>query len=168
VAALIHPPVHLTSSPPTYGQNASTSGCCRCGVVVAPCCTHKHACSVPSCPFSPCARAAEPSPPSLPPRAGPCCFYAMRGYKRRSPLHLVHSRVVSTSGKPSSSHRLCFSAAPSVPSRLTPPLSPCAGPRAPQGPEAASSPVQVTPSPSFSSGAIDRVGELPPPRRPPS
>jgi hypothetical protein len=113
-------------------------------------------------------RRAKPSPPSLPPRAGPRCFYAMCGYKRRPPLHQVCNRVVSTSGKPSPPHCLHFSAAPLATSRLTPPLSPCAGPGALQGPGVASSPVQVTPSPPLSSGAIDHASELPPPRRPPS
>jgi hypothetical protein len=113
-------------------------------------------------------RRTEPSPASLPPHAGPCCFYAIHGYKSRPPLHLVHNCAVFTSGKPSPPHRLYFSTAPSVPSRLTPPLSPCAGPGAPQGPGAASSLVQVTPSPPLSSEAIDRAGELSPPRRPPS
>jgi hypothetical protein len=130
---------------------ASTPGCCRCGIAVAPCCVR--ACLL--------CRRAELSPPSLPPCAGPRCFYAMHCYKRRLPPHLIRNCVVSVSGKSSPPHRLCFSVAPSVPSRHTPPLSPCAGPEAPQGPRAAPRPAQVTPSPLLSSGAVDRAGELP-------
>jgi hypothetical protein len=55
------PPIQLTSSPPTYGQNTlrvtSTQGRCHCGVAAMPCCVREHACS-----------AAAPShhlPPSL-------------------------------------------------------------------------------------------------------
>jgi hypothetical protein len=124
---------------------------------------------LPACVHSsPLCHRAEPSPPFLPPRAGPRCFYAMRGYKRRPPLHVIRNRAVSVSGKPSPPHRLCFSAAPLVPSRLTPPLSPCADPGALQGPRAAPRPAQVTPSPPLSSGAIDHAGELSLPRHPPS
>jgi hypothetical protein len=163
VAALIHPPP-LSSSPPRQAAAVAASLLRLAASASMPALHHAKLSLLPArvC------RRTEPSPASLPPHAGPCCFYAIHGYKRRPPLHLVHNCAVFTSGKPSPPHRLYFSTAPSVPSRLTPPLSPCAGPGAPQGPGAASSLVQVTPSPPLSSEAIDRAGELSPPRRPPS
>jgi hypothetical protein len=122
---------------------------------------------VTSWPLPPCQSRLAPervSTPAMPPRRAatslspssrrPRYFYAIHGYKRRPPLHLIRNRAVSASGKPSLPHHLCFSVAPSVPSRLTPPLSSCAGPGAPRGPGAASSPVQVTPSLLLSSGAV--------------
>jgi hypothetical protein len=113
-------------------------------------------------------RCVDLSPPSLPPCVGLHCFYTMHSYKRRPPLHLIRNRVVSAPSEPSPPHHLCLSTALSVPRCLTPPLSPCTGPRALQGPEAASNLVQVTPSPLLSSSTVDRIGELPPPRRSPS
>jgi hypothetical protein len=64
---------------------------------------------------------------------------------------------------PISRHRLCF-----LPLRrcqaISPHLSPCAGPGAPQGPRAAPKPAQVTSSPPLSSGTVDRapVSSAPP------
>jgi hypothetical protein len=107
-------------------------------------------------------RRAEPSPPSLPPCAGPRCFYAIHIYKRRPPLHLVRTSTVSTSGKPSPLHPPMFSTASSVPSRLTPPLSPYVGPRASPEPRATPQPEGLAPSPPLSSGAVDRIGEFRP------
>jgi hypothetical protein len=52
---------------------ASTQGCCHCNVTAAPC----YARALPSL-----YHCAEPSPPSLPPCAGPRCPHAMRSYKR--------------------------------------------------------------------------------------
>jgi hypothetical protein len=115
---------------------------------------------VASCPLPPCQSHLAPervSTPALPPHRAvtslspssrrPRYFYAIHGYKRRPPLHLVHNCAMSASGKPSPPHHLCFfPSAPSVPSRITPPLSLCVGPGAPQVPGVASSPVQVTPS----------------------
>jgi hypothetical protein len=49
---------------------------------------------------------------------------------------------------------------------LTPPLSPCAGPGAPQGPRVSPRPTQITSSPPLSSCAVDRADELCPLRRP--
>jgi hypothetical protein len=48
----------------------------------------------------------------------------------------------------------------SVPSHLTPPLSPCVGPRALPEPKAAPQPKGLAPSPPLSSGAIDCAGEV--------
>jgi hypothetical protein len=107
-------------------------------------------------------RRAEPSPPSLPPCAGPRCFYTIHIYKRRPPLHLVRTSAVSTSGKPSPPHPPMFSTASSVPSRLTPPLSPYAGPRASPEPRATPQPEGLAPSLLLSSGTVDRVGEFRP------
>jgi hypothetical protein len=75
-------------------------------------------------------------------------------------LHPVCTSVVSASGKPSSSRSPLFSTTSSVPSHLTPPLSPYAGPRAPPGPIAAPQPEGPAPSPSLSSGVVDRASEL--------
>jgi hypothetical protein len=105
-------------------------------------------------------RHAEPSPPSLPPYAGSRCPHALRGYKRRPPLHLVRTRAVSASGKPSPPHPPLFSAAPSVPSHLTPPLSSYTGPRVSPEPRAAPQPEGLAPSPPSSIGAVDRAGEI--------
>jgi hypothetical protein len=69
---------------------------------------------------------------------------------------------------PTPPHCLCFSATPSVPSHLTPPLSPYAGAEASLSFGAASRTKNVTPSPPLSSGTIDRAGELLLPHRPPS
>jgi hypothetical protein len=107
--------------------------------------------------------AAEPSPPSLPPCAGPHCPHAMRGYKRR-PLPFVcprPHRCLPSVSRPGRALPL-FSATSSVPSHLTPPLSPYAGPRASPEPRAAPQPEGPTPSPPLSSGAVDRAGEFRP------
>jgi hypothetical protein len=77
---------------------------------------------------SPLCHRTEPSPPSLPPHVGPCCFYAIHDYRWRPPMHVICNRVMSASSKSSLPHRPHFSAISSVPSCLTPPLSPCVGP----------------------------------------
>jgi hypothetical protein len=100
---------------------------------------------------------AELSPPSLSPCVGPCCPHAMRGYKR-GPSHSFFTCPTAaslwyaiTAAPP------LFFAAPSVPSYLTPPLSPYAGLGAPQGPRAAPRPAQVT----SSSPVSPSVGAVP-------
>jgi hypothetical protein len=75
-------------------------------------------------------------------------------------LHPVRTSVVSASGKPSPSRSPIFSTTSSVPSHLTPPLSPYAGPRAPPGPIAAPQPEGPAPSPLLSSGVVDSASEL--------
>jgi hypothetical protein len=107
-------------------------------------------------------RRVELSPPSLPPCAGPHCFYAIYGYKRRPPLHLIRTYTMSASGKPSLPHQPLFSATSSVPSCLTPPLSPYVGPRASAEPRAAPQPEGSAPSPPLSSDTINRAGEFRP------
>jgi hypothetical protein len=67
---------------------------------------------------------------------------------------------LSPSGKPPRSEPPLFSTTPSVPSQLTLPPSPCAGPRASPEPRAAPWPKGPAPSPSLSSGTVDRAGEL--------
>jgi hypothetical protein len=148
-------PIQLTIPTLVYGQNFHPIVCpSRCPLL-----PHYALCSTSAHPVY---RRAKPSPPALPPCTGSRCPHVMGGYKRRPPLHLVCTRTMCTFGKPSLPHPPMFSAAPSVPSRLTPPLSTCAGPEAPQGPRAAPRPAQVTSSLLLSSGAIDCAGELHP------
>jgi hypothetical protein len=118
-------------------------------------CALLHACALSSL-----YRCAKPSPPSPPPCAGPHCPHAMRGCKRRTHLHLIRTRAVSASGKPSPPHPPLFSTASSVPSHLTPPLSPYTDPRASPEPNAAPQSEGPTPSPPLSFDAITRTGEL--------
>jgi hypothetical protein len=101
----------------------------------------------------------------------------MHDYKKGRPLHLVCTSAVFAPGKPSPSCLPLFFATSSVPSHLTPPLSPCVGPialpepRATPRPEGPSPSLPLSfgaidrakgpaPSPSLSSGAIDRASEL--------
>jgi hypothetical protein len=85
----------------------------------------------------------------------------MHGYKR-GPSRCISSAPAPmfASGKPSPSRSPLFSTTPSVPSHLTPPLFPCAGPGASPELRVAPRPKELTPSPSLSSNAINRVGEL--------
>jgi hypothetical protein len=67
---------------------------------------------------------------------------------------------LSASGKPSPQRSPLFSTTLSVPSRLTPPLSPCVGPGASLELGVAPRPEGPTPLPSLSSDAVDRASEL--------
>jgi hypothetical protein len=162
VTALIHP---LSSSPPRHrcmDKTPSASPPRQSAAAVA----------------SLLRPATRMSTPALPPRrAVTClslslhslrCFYATRGYKRSPPLHLILNRAVSASGKLSPPHCLCFLPLHQCQAASPPPLSPCTDPGVPQGSGATPRPVQVTPSPLLSSGAIDCAGEPLLPRRPPS
>jgi hypothetical protein len=71
-----------------------------------------------------------------------------------APCHLSTPPLLPPSSKPPLPRHASVSATPSVPSRLTRLPSSCAGPGAPQGPEAALRPAQVTSSSPVSS----RVG----------
>jgi hypothetical protein len=76
-------------------------------------------------------------------------------------LLVVHAiSLLSAPGKPSPPRSPLFSATPSVPSHLTPPLSPWTGPGASPDLRAAPRPEGPASSPPLSSGAIDRAGEL--------
>jgi hypothetical protein len=76
------------------------------------------------------------------------------------PLHLVRTNTVSASGKMSPWRSPLFSTTSSVPSYLTPPLSPYVGPRASPEPRATPRPEGPAPSLTLSSGAVDCAGEL--------
>jgi hypothetical protein len=83
------PPTPLSSAPPRQWhtdkcplRHTSTQGRCHCDIAVAPCCVRKHSRR----------STVEPSSPSLPPCAGPCCPHTMRGYKRR-PLPFICPRA---------------------------------------------------------------------------
>jgi hypothetical protein len=68
--------------------------------------------------------------------------------------------LLSASGKLSPPRLASVPATLSVPSHLTPPLAPCAGPRASPKPGVAPQPEGLAPSPPLSFGAVDRTGEL--------
>jgi hypothetical protein len=73
-------------------------------------------------------------------------------------LLVVHAiAILSASGKPSPLRSPLFSTTPSVPSYLTPPLSPCTGPGASPDLAAAPRPEGPAPSPSLSSSTVDRT-----------
>jgi hypothetical protein len=103
---------------------------------------------------------AEPSPPLLSPGTARVASTQCMAIKGGHPLHLVRTSAVSAPGKPSPQRLPLFSATLSVPSHLTPPLSPCVGPRALPEPRVTPRPGGPAPSPPLSSGAIDRVSEL--------
>jgi hypothetical protein len=145
-------PVQLTSSPTAYGQTPSASPPHN----ARPCCALLHVRALPSL-----YHRSELSPPSLPPSAGPCCPHTMRGYDRR-PLPFVCPRphcCLPPVSRPGRASPLFFTTS-SVPSHLTPPLSPYAGPRASPEPRASPQPEGPAPSPSLSSGAVDYTGEF--------
>jgi hypothetical protein len=141
------PPVQLTTPTPTYGQKQLT---CPSRAPFLPLLL----CAARACLL--CHR-AEPSPPFLSHSAARVASTQCTAIKGNHPLRLVRTSVVSTSGKPSPPHSPLFS---SVPSHLTPPLSLYTGPRASPEPRAAPQPEGPTPSPTLSSGAVDRAGEL--------
>jgi hypothetical protein len=131
-------------------------------------CTGKHSsCALHAAPFCRCAtrarslcHRAEPPPHFL--SHGTACIASTQctAIKGGHPLRLVRTRVVSASGKPSPSHSPLFSTTSLVPSHLTSPLSPYAGPRASPEPRAARQPEGPAPSPPLSSDAVDHAGEL--------
>jgi hypothetical protein len=102
----------------------------------------------------------EPSPPFLSLSAARVTSTQCTVIKGGHPLHLVLTSTVSASGKPSLQLSPLFFATSPMPSHLTPPLSPYAGPRASPEPRAAPRPKGPAPSPPLSFGAIDRTGEL--------
>jgi hypothetical protein len=133
--ATTSPPVQLTSSPLAYRQK-----CLR---------RRLHASSYQlllRCALRPCMHARTIRARSCAARrtrAVPSPSLCAPAYTRRPP-----SRLASVP------------ATLSVSSHLTPPLSPCVGSRASPEPRAAPRPEGSAPSPSLSSGAIDRAGEL--------
>jgi hypothetical protein len=91
----------------------------------------------------------------------PRCSHAMHGYKRRPP-HCISSAPapLSASSKSSPPCSPLFSTTPSVPSHLTRPLYPCAGPGASPCLRAAPRPEGPASLLLLSSGAVDHAGEL--------
>jgi hypothetical protein len=102
----------------------------------------------------------KPSPPFLSHGAARIASTQCMAIKGGHPLRLIRTSAVSASGKLSPPHSPLFSATSSVPSHLTPPLSPYAGPRASPEPRAAPQPKEPAPSPPLSSSTIDRADEL--------
>jgi hypothetical protein len=89
------------------------------------------------------------------------CFHATHGYKRRPSCCTSFAPApLSAFGKPSPPCSPLFSIVPSVQSHLTPPLSSCTDPGALLELGVAPQPEELTPSPSLSSGAVDRASEL--------
>jgi hypothetical protein len=119
----------------------STQGRCHYNIAVVPYCAHVHL------PLSLLAQAC----------VAPTQCAAIR---EDPPVHLSLPPPLPPSDKPSPPHPPLFSAAPSVPSHLTPPLSLYAGPRAVLEPRAAPQPEGRAPPPPLSSGAVDRAGEF--------
>jgi hypothetical protein len=109
-------PVQLTTSTPTYGQMQLTCPSHGPPFAVVPLC-HASILALPP------RRAVTSFPLSW---RSPRCFYAMHGYKRRSPS-ASHPHQCS---KPSLPNSPLFSTTSSVQSHLTPPLSSYACPRA--------------------------------------
>jgi hypothetical protein len=114
-------PVQLTTLTPAYGQ----SSCPRVplttpvAALAAHCAARAHARS-----------AAEPSPPSLSPCAGPRCFYVIRNYKRDIPRAFC---LCPHHCLPPVSRRRCTASVfhRSVGAKLSHPTSPpCTGPGA--------------------------------------
>jgi hypothetical protein len=103
----------------------------------------------------------EPSPPFLSPGAAHVASTHCTAIKGGPP---VASRPRQRPCPPPVSRhfrtRLCFPPTPSVPSHLTSPLSPCAGPRALPKLGVAPRPEEMTPSLLLSSGTIYHAGEL--------
>jgi hypothetical protein len=137
-------PVQLTSPTPVYGQNFHPLACSSRHPLLPSLRSAPRECTLDLPP-------REPSPPSLSPCACPCWLYAIHSYKRDLPrafcmcphrcLPLVrrHHRTTSV---------FCRSIGAKPPH---PPLSPCAGPGALQGPRAAPRLAHVTSSPPLSS-----------------
>jgi hypothetical protein len=67
---------------------------------------------------------------------------------------------MSAAGEPSPPHSPLFSVTSLVPSHLTPPLYPYTRSRASPDPRAVPQPEGPAPSPTLSSGTVDRTGEL--------
>jgi hypothetical protein len=105
-------------------------------------------------------RRAEPSPPVLSHGTARVASTQSTAIKGGHPLRLVRTNATSTSGKPSPPHSPLFSTTSSVPSHLTPPLSPYTGPRTSPEPRTALEPEGLAPSPPLSSDAVDHAGEL--------
>jgi hypothetical protein len=144
----------LSSSPPRHWRTDNAQLACpprdsHCRYASAP---HERTLALPS------RRAVTSLPHSW---RSSHCFHAMHNYKRR-PSCCISSvpAPLSTSGKPSAPCSPLFSATSLVPSHLTPPLSPCAGPGASPEIGFAPRPKEPTPSPSLSYDAVDRAGEL--------
>jgi hypothetical protein len=143
--------VQLTTLMPMYGQIQlvcpSRGSYCCCGSAL-----HEHTLALPP------HRAITSLPLSS---RRPCCTHAMHDYKRR-PSHCISftPAPLSTSDKPSPLCSPLFSTTPSVPSHLTPLLSPCAGLGALPDLRAAPQPEGLVSSLPFCSGAVDHAREL--------
>jgi hypothetical protein len=118
-----------------------------------------------------CATRAHARPTALSPRRAvtslslslrkPRCSHTRNNYKRRPPHCLSYApALLSASGKPPPPRLASASTTPSMPSRLTHFPSSCACPGGSPELEAAPRAAGPPPSPSLSSGAIDRTGEL--------
>jgi hypothetical protein len=123
-------PLASSPMPMAYGEMPSASPPHKAAATVMSLCALLRVCAL-----SAFCRRAEPSPPSLPPCAGPCCPHSMRSYKRRPlPFICLCPHRCLPPVKPPRSCLASISAAPSVPSCLTSLLSSCAGPGAPTRP----------------------------------
>jgi hypothetical protein len=137
---------------PTYGQNSAHVPFTWLPLPLHLCAARAHALST--------ARSSRHLPPSLLAQAhvAPTQCMAIKGGPHVASR--PHQRPLSASGNPSPSRSPLFSVTPSVPSHLTPPLSPCAGPGALPELGVAPRTEGPTPSPPLSSDAVDSAGEL--------
>jgi hypothetical protein len=116
-------------------------------------------CSLPMCPRSHCPSTAVHYTlrPSYPVQLTLCAHL----YEEATPFLVVQALgLLSAFGKLPPSCLTSVAATLSVSSHLTPPLSPCAGPRASTEPRAAPRPEGPAPSPQLTFGVVDHAGEL--------